>query len=207
MTNAISPVHVISLQAQDADPVITPGESPSEVFAEVIDAEMHGEPEGLFYSADLYVAVSLFLFFALLVYMKVPQKISKALDSRAEKISQQLEEARALREEAQGLLAQYQRQQRNAEAHAQEIVTQAETDAKRVADDAAAALDAFITRREQQAQEKIAQAEASAVQEVQTVAVDVATAVARKLIAEGLNKDQAETLIETSIKDLPKHLH
>ena len=207
MAEIMTPFQLLNVQTQSGDPVITPGESPAEVFAEVTQVEMDGKPTGFFYSTDLYVAISLVLFFALLAYLKVPQKITKALDSRAEKISQQLEEARALREEAQGLLAQYQRQQRSAEAHAQEIVTQAETDAKRVADDAAAALDAFITRREQQAQEKIAQAEASAVQEVQSVAVDVATEVSRKLIAEGLDKDEAENLIETSIKDLPKHLH
>lgn len=158
-------------------------------------------------STDLYVAVGLILFFALLVYLKVPKKIAQALDSRADRIAAQLEEARKLREEAQGLLAQYQRQQRDAEAHAQEIVTHAEADARRIAEEAAAALEASIARREQQAQEKIARAEANAVQEVQSVAVDVATEVARKLIAEGLSTDQAEKLVKDSIGDLPKHLH
>ena len=171
---------------------------------EILD-EVHEEA---FYEApEFWVFVSFVLFLGVLLFYKIPAMIAKALDARADKITTDLEEARKLREEAQNLLAQYERQQRDAESQAAEIVTHASAESKRIAEDAEKALEASISRREQLAQDKIAQAEAAAVKEVQTVAVDVATEVSRKLIAEGLSSDKAEDLIESAIGDLPKHLH
>ena len=177
-------------------------ESTEHVFE---DEAAHSEP--FYLDTTFWVAVSFFAFIGLVLFYKLPQMITKALDKRAEDISTQLDEARKLREEAQTLLAQYQRKQRDAEAEAQDIVAHAEAEAKRAAEEAEKALAVSIARREQLARDKIAQAEAAAVKDVQTVAVDVATEVARKLIAEGLAPEKANDLVETSIKDLPKHLH
>ncbi|MEL7029813.1 MAG: hypothetical protein AAGL49_11535, partial [Pseudomonadota bacterium] len=55
-------------------------------------------------------------------YLKVPGAIANALDKRSKAIADELDEARRLREEAQELLAHYQRKQREAETEAQEIV-------------------------------------------------------------------------------------
>jgi len=169
------------------------------------EAAVHAEP--FYQSPTFWVAIAFLLFVALLVYVKVPRMITAALDKRSAAIAAQIEEARRLREEAEILLARYQRKEREAHAEAQEIVAHAEAGAKRLAADAQKALEASIARREQMAVERIAQAEAAAVKEVRTVAVEVATEAARKVIAASIDAGKANALVEDAIRELPKHLH
>ena len=65
-----------------------------------------------FGNSDLVVTLTTLLFIALLVYLGVPKKIGGLLDARADKIKAELEEARRLREEAQTLLASYEKKQK-----------------------------------------------------------------------------------------------
>ena len=166
-----------------------------------------GHEESFLQSPEFWVAIAFVFFVAVLLYVKVPKLIAGALDKRAAGIAAQIDEARRLREEAEALLAQYQRKEREAQSEAQEIVAHAEAEAKRLAADAQKALEASIARREQLAVEKITQAEAAAVKEVRTVAVEVATEAARKVIAASLDAGKANALVEDAIRELPKHLH
>ena len=65
--------------------------------------------------ATFWALIALILFLALIAYMKVPGMIAKSLDGRADKIRNELDEARRLREEAQQLLAEYQRKRKDAD--------------------------------------------------------------------------------------------
>jgi F-type H+-transporting ATPase subunit b len=167
----------------------------------------HEAAEPLYQSPEFWVAIAFLFFVGVLLYVKVPRMIAKALDKRSADIAAQIEEARRLREEAEALVAQYQRKQREAQAEAAEIVAHAEVEAKRVAEDALKALEASIARREQLAVDKIAQAEASALKEVRNVAVEVATEAARKVIAATIDAGKSNALVEDAIRELPKHLH
>ena len=71
----------------------------------------------------------LILFLALVIYLKVPGMVAKSLDERSDKIREDLAEAKRLREEAQHLLAEYQRKRKDAEAEAASIVAAAEREA------------------------------------------------------------------------------
>lgn len=86
-----------------------------------------------FISDPAFIAtVGLILFFVVLFYFKVPGSLGSRLDDRAQKIADELEDARRMREEAQELLASYQRRQREAETEAETIVSQAKKEAKRI---------------------------------------------------------------------------
>ncbi|WP_457298303.1 F0F1 ATP synthase subunit B family protein, partial [Phyllobacterium sp. P5_D12] len=77
------------------------------------------------FDATFYALVGLVIFLALMIYLKVPAVVNKSLDGRADKIRDELEEARRLREEAQSLLAEFQRKRKEAEKEAGEIVAAA----------------------------------------------------------------------------------
>ncbi|MFQ5534063.1 MAG: F0F1 ATP synthase subunit B [Sphingomonadales bacterium] len=154
-----------------------------------------------------WVAVAFAIFVGLLVWKKVPALIGAALDKRADDIRNQLEEARRLREEAQALLAGYERNQRDAEKEAENIVTLAKAEAERAAADAKAALEAMVERRTQQAGDKIAQAEARAIKQVRATAADVAIRVAKRLIAENLDPARARELTDQAIAELDQTPH
>ncbi|MDE0799187.1 MAG: F0F1 ATP synthase subunit B [Rhodospirillaceae bacterium] len=135
------------------------------------------------------------------------RSVSAFLDARADKIRAQIEEARKLREEAQALLADYQRKQRDALSEAESIVAQAKEEAIRLRTQAKTDLEQSIERRKTQALDRIAQSEAQAIASVRNTAVDVAMAAAEKLITDEMIGDRQSALIDQSIKDLAGHLN
>ena len=92
-------------------------------------------------TAEFWVAVSFVGFVGVVIYFKAPAMIAKALDERAERIKAELDEAQRLREEAQALLAEYQRKRRDAETEAEEIITLAREEADRYSKETRATLD------------------------------------------------------------------
>ena len=86
----------------------------------------------MFHDPTFWVLVSFTMFIGVLVYLKVPGMITGALDKRAEKIKADIDEAEKLLEEAQDLLATYQKKQREASDVAQEIKAKAKEEAERL---------------------------------------------------------------------------
>ncbi len=156
--------------------------------------------------AETWVALS-FLIFVAFVLWKGLKPTLRALDARAAKIKQELDDAQRLREEAQKLLAEYQRKERDAASEAEAMLAHASEEAGRLRAKAAEDLIASIARREAQALDRIAQAEAQAEADVRAEAVNLAIAATRHLLAGKLDAKQADKLIDQSIKELPGKLH
>ena len=152
---------------------------------------------------DISVAIA-FVIFVVLVAWKGTKKLTAGLDQRADAIRKQLDETQNLREEAQAALASYQRQQRDALAEADEIVAQAKADAERMKVQAEHVLTATIKRREEQAVERIAQAEATAIKDVRDQAIELAIGVATKIITEKMTKTVQNELVKDASEDLMK---
>jgi F-type H+-transporting ATPase subunit b len=155
---------------------------------------------------EIWVAVA-FVIFVGAAAKPIGRAIGKALDARAARIKAQLDEARALREEAQRLLADYERKQREALQEAEAIVGRAREEGERIRREAAANLDAAFARREKMAMDKIAQAEAQAVADVRNQAVDVAMAAAAKLLKANVDAGKGDELIAAAIVELDRKLH
>ena len=161
----------------------------------------------MFFSPDFWVAVSFLIFIGILVKMGVPSLITKALDARADAVRKELDQARRLREEAQDLLADYQRKQRAADEEAKAIIEQARREAETMKAESAKSLKEQLERRTRLAEEKIARAEAQAVSEVRAAAVDVAMSAAESLIGDKLKGDGGADLLNRSIRDLKGKLN
>ncbi|MDP6689553.1 MAG: ATP F0F1 synthase subunit B [Alphaproteobacteria bacterium] len=157
--------------------------------------------------ATFWVGAAFVLFVGILFYLKVPGMLTKALDDRSAKIAEDLEEARQLREEAQALLANYERKQRDALSEAEEIIAHAKEEAVREADIAARKLDEAIARRQQAALDKIAMAEAQAEKEVRDAAIEIAITAATAVVAQQVKGERADDLIATATADLGRHLN
>jgi F-type H+-transporting ATPase subunit b len=155
---------------------------------------------------EFWVAVA-FVIFVALVWKKASAAITGMLDARAEKIRAELDEAQRLREDAQALLANYQRRQRDALKEAEAVIAHAREEADRLRTQAGTDLEASLKRRESQAMDRIAQAEASALAEVRNLTVDIAVSASRRILESGIQPAQADKLIDQSIADLSKHLH
>lgn len=156
---------------------------------------------------SFWVAASTVVFVGGVLYSKAHKKIGEMLDARSDEIRKQIEEAKSLREEAENMLLDYQRKQRDAEKEAADMVAQAEEDAKIMLDAAKADLTEMAERRSRAAQEKIAQAEAAAVKEVQAVAVNVAVEAATAVLADSLKGKPGKALADDAIAEVESKLH
>jgi F-type H+-transporting ATPase subunit b len=161
----------------------------------------------MFFMAEFWVAVAFFIFVGLLVYLKVPGMVTKALDDRAEAIRKDLDAARKLREEAQDLLADYQAKQRQAETEGQQIIEEARREAEALKAEGDKTMQETLARRTRIAEEKIARAEAQAVAEVRAIAVEVATAAAERIVQDKVSGGLGPSLVEQSIRDLKGKLN
>jgi F-type H+-transporting ATPase subunit b len=151
--------------------------------------------------------VGLVLFFVVIFFAGAPAAMIKSLDQRAETIRNELDEARRLREEAQEMLASYERRQREAAEEAERIVEQARRDAERLREDARKDLEDMLERRAEMAETRIAQAEAQAAKEVRAMAADLATAAAEELLKSGLSKTDRNKIVKADTADLPKRFN
>jgi len=156
----------------------------------------------MLHEPEFWVAVGFVLVILLLVWKGAPAMVAKMLDSRAAVIAAELAEAKRLREEAERLLADYRTKAKGAEREAEAILVEARAEAARFAETSRADLTTQIARRAQAAQDKIAQAEAAAMQEIRALAADAAVAAAQKLIQARMDEQRAGNLIAQSIKDL-----
>lgn len=157
--------------------------------------------------SNVVVLIGFLLFVGLLIYLKVPGMITKMLDERADKIRADIDEARALREEAQTLLASYERKQAEVQAQADAIVAKARQEAKAEAARAQEDLKTSVERRLAAANAQIASAEEAAVKEVKNKAVSVAITAAQTVIGKNMTAKDGGSLIDSAIKEVGEKLH
>ena len=153
-----------------------------------------------------WVAIAFVVFLAFTL-RPILRAMTGGLDKRSEAIRKELEEAEALRVEAQKLLADHKRKQRDAQKEAKDLLAHAKASAERIRSQAEQELEQALKRREQLAIEKIAQAEANALKEVRGQAVELAVAATAKLLSENLDKTTADTMVQSAIDDLDGKLH
>jgi F-type H+-transporting ATPase subunit b len=161
----------------------------------------------MIWEAEFWVAVGFFLFIGVLVYYGVPKMMLDALDKRTARIKAELDEARRLRDEAEALLAEYQRKRQAADAEAEEIIAGARAEAERVAAEAKTRMEEFVARRSQVAEAKIAQAETQALADVRAAAAEAAVAAAEKILSQTAQGEVADRLVSQGIRDVKAKLN
>lgn len=157
--------------------------------------------------ATVWATIALLIFIGICIYVKVPAVISKSLDQRADKIRSELDEARKLREEAQALLAEYQKKRKAAEQEAADIVEAAKREAAVLAEEAHKKTEEYVTRRTALAEQKIGQAEREAINEVRASAVDLAVEAARKVLAGRVDAKADGDLFKASLAEVKAKLN
>ncbi|MFC7049006.1 F0F1 ATP synthase subunit B [Emcibacter nanhaiensis] len=189
-----------------ADPVNELEHAATEHSTEVAHGEGHGYAHW-YEDPSVWVDAAVALFFVLIVWKGVHKIFAKMLDDKSRAIEEELDNARTLREEASALLAKYQRDQREAELTATELLANAEAEAKTLHEESAQHIEEMVERRTRLARQKIQQMEAAALKEIQLTAADVAASAARELIAGNLKKADQDALLRDAIDGLDRQVH
>ncbi|MFZ1467940.1 MAG: F0F1 ATP synthase subunit B [Paracoccaceae bacterium] len=158
-------------------------------------------------NTNFVVLIAFLIFIGILIYMGVPKKLTGLLDARAAQIKADLDEARALREEAKTILASYERKQKEVAEQTDRIIATAKEEALTAAAQAKADLKRSIERRLIAAEEQIASAEAGALRQVRERAVAVAVAAAGEVLSKQMTADSAKASIDAAITQVEAKLH
>ena len=172
--------------------------------------ETHGAAEasgGLLADTSLWVLLAFIIVIGAFIKMGAHKTAASGLDKRAQKIADELDEARKMREEAQELLATFQRRQREADSEAAAIIEQAKKDAELMAADARDKIAEQTERRISAAEEKIARAEAQAIAEVRGQAADLAAEAAKQIIRERMDSGAQTAFTDKAIASLREKLN
>ena len=159
------------------------------------------------FDATFFALVALVIFLGIVIYAGAFRKMGAGLDDRASRIAKDIADAENLRKEAEALLAEYKKKRAEAEKEAEAIIAQAKADADEYADETRRKLAESIERRTLQAEQKIAQAEATAIKDVRSAVADVAIAAAAALTAEQLKGGKGADLIVESIAAVRSRLN
>lgn len=176
----------------------------SPAFAE---GAVAAEPFFSLRNTTFVVLLAFLIFVGILVWKKVPALLGGLLDNRAAQIKAQLDEARALRDEAKALLASYDAKQKDVQEQSKRIIAQAKADAQAAAVTAKADLAQSITRRIAAAKDQIASAEAAAIAQVRDQAISVAVAVAGEVLAKQSTAKTAASSIDAAIAVVDAKFH
>jgi F-type H+-transporting ATPase subunit b len=159
------------------------------------------------FDAEFWVAVSFVAFLGVLAYFGVHRMVVQYVDQRRDRIKAELDEARRLKDEAQALLAQYQRKQREAEQEAAAIIAGAKSEAERMSAEAKVKMEEFVARRTKMAETKIAQAEAQALADVRAAAAEAAVKAAERILTQTVKGDVADHLVAKGIDEVKAKLN
>jgi F-type H+-transporting ATPase subunit b len=156
---------------------------------------------------ETWVAIAFVILMGVFAYLGVHRTLLKALDKRAERIKDELDDARRLKDEAAKVLADYKARRASAEREAEEIVTGARAEAERIATEAKAKMEDFVARRTKAAESKIALAEAQAVADVRAAAAEAAVNAATTILSKTVTGDLADTLLTKGIAEVRQKLN
>lgn len=128
------------------------------------------------------------------------------LDRRIEEIRKEIETAESLRVEAQELLAQYQRKQRDAAREAETIIASAEKHAAEIQKQAESELNEMVARKEAQLKDRLKRAEEAALQDIKAYAAELSIKATAEIIAKQMDQATNDRLIDQSIKSIAGQL-
>ena len=167
-------------------------------------AEHHAAPTALGLDAPAWIAMAMLAVFAILLWKRVPALIGAALDKKIAGIREQLDEAARLRAEAEAIKAEYEARAAQADAEAATMLARAQTEAEGIVRQAEADAAALVERRAKMAEDKIAAAERTAIEQIRAKAASAAAAAAEQLIRDKLDAGADKALVDQAIAEMGK---
>ena len=150
--------------------------------------------------ATFWVAVSFFIFFGCLVYLKVPQKINNSLTDQINKIKKELDEAEKLKVEAKNLLSNYKNKIDKSKKEVLEIINLAKKDSEKTILEKTEKFHQTMENKKKNAEQKIAQMRENALKDIKNISVKISMETVEHLIKNSIDKNKLEKLYEKSLE-------
>ncbi len=159
--------------------------------------------------ATFWVAVSFFIFFGILIYLKIPQKVNSSLTDQINEIKNELGEAEKLKNEAKTLLSDYENKIDKSKKETLEIINLAKKDSEKTILEKTKKFHQIIENKKKNAEQKIVQMKENALKDIKNISVKVSMEAVEHLIKKSIDKNKLEKFYTKSLEQAKtslKHL-
>jgi len=159
--------------------------------------------------ATFWVAVSFFIFFGILIYLKIPQKINSSLTDQINEIRNELGEAEKLKIEAKTLLSDYENKIDKSKKETKKIINLAKEDSEKIILEKMEKFHQIMENKKKNAEQKIVQMKENALKDIKNISVKVSIEAVEHLIKKSIDKNKLEKFYTKSLeqgKTSLKHL-
>ena len=159
--------------------------------------------------ATFWVAVSFFIFFGILIYLKIPQKINSSLTDQINEIRNELGEAEKLKIEAKILLSDYENKIDKSKKETKEIINLAKEDSEKIILEKMEKFHQIMENKKKNAEQKIVQMKENALKDIKNISVKVSMEAVEHLIKKSIDKNKLEKFYTKSLEQAKtslKHL-
>ena len=150
--------------------------------------------------ATFWVAVSFFIFFGVLIYLRVPQKISDSLTDQINEMKKELAEAEKLKIEAKNLLSNYENKIDKSKKETREIINLAKKDSEKTILEKTKKFHQIIENKKKNAEQKIVQMKENALKDIKNISVKISMEAVEHLIKNSIDKSKLEKLYIKSLE-------
>ena len=159
--------------------------------------------------ATFWVAVSFFIFFGILIYLKIPQKINSSLTDQINEIRNELGEAEKLKIEAKTLLSDYENKIDKSKKETKEIINLAKENSEKIILEKMEKFHQIMENKKKNAEQKIVQMKENALKDIKNISVKVSMEAVEHLIKKSIDKNKLEKFYTKSLEQAKtslKHL-
>ena len=150
--------------------------------------------------ATFWVAVSFFIFFGCLIYLKVPQKINNSLTDQINKVRKELDEAEKLKVEAKNLLSNYENKIDKSKKEVLKIINLAKKDSEKIILEKTEKFHQTMENKKKNAEQKIVQMRENALRDIKNISVKISMDAVEHLIKNSIDKNKLEQLYTKSLE-------
>ena len=150
--------------------------------------------------ATFWIAISFFIFFAILIYLKVPQKMNNSLTDKINEIKKELEEAEKLKEEAKNLFADYENKIDKSKKETKAIIDSAKKESEKAIIEKTKKFHKIIEERKKSTEQKIVQMKENALKDIKNISVKISIEAVEHLIKNSIDKNKLENLYNKSLE-------
>mgnify|MGYP001330066582 FL=1 len=150
--------------------------------------------------ATFWVAISFFIFFGVLIYLKVPQKINNSLNDQIKEIKKELDEAEKLKVEAKNLLSDYENKIDKSKKEVQEIINLAKKDSEKTILERTEKFHQTMESKKKNTEQKILQMKENALKDIKNISVKISVEAVEHLIKNSIDKNKLEKLYTNSLE-------
>ena len=150
--------------------------------------------------ATFWVAISFFIFFGVLIYLKVPQKINITMANQINEIKKELDNAEKLKEEAKNLLSDYENNIDKSIKESKEIIDIAKKENEKIIIEKTKKFHQIIEERKKNNEQKIFQMKENALKDIKNISVKISMETVENLIKNSIDKNKLEKIYANSLR-------